>query len=344
MARPNTAVIRLSHESPYDLDQLLLCPQPWQQTATIDRYINMYAELGRRETEAMLGRATYYFPIFEHYLLKAGMPTALKYLPFVESALNPQVTSNSGAAGLWQLMPQTATHFGLTINEQFDERRDPHAATAAAVTFLAELHEEFCDWFLVLAAYNCGPGKVRRAIQKTGQSSFAAIQPLLPRQTRNYIDKFIAAAYIGNAYRDHSLEPKLPKWAESISVMHIEGGVALAELASLCAIPEAVLRELNPAYTGQYLPSHSRLQRLILPASAIATYQLALATRENPVAVEDVMPVLELPTLLIVGQSQLPQKQWAPFPALALSHPTPPTQKKEPQVKHLYFVRRLMSA
>lgn len=344
MALPNTAVIRLSPESRQDLDQLLLSPQPWQETATIDRYINMYAELGRRETEAMLGRATYYFPIFEQYLLKAGMPTALKYLPFVESALNPQVTSNSGAAGLWQLMPQTATHFGLTITDQFDERRDPHAATAAAVTFLAELHEEFCDWYLVLAAYNCGPGKVRRAIQKTGQSSFAAIRPLLPRQTRNYIDKFIAAAYIGNAYHDHSLEPKLPKWAESISVMHIEGGVSLAELADLCGIPETILRELNPAYTGQYLPDHSRLQRLILPTSAISTYQLALANQGSPIAGEDDLPVVELPTLLIVGQSSVPQEQWVPFPALTLSHPTHPTPEKEPQVKHIYFVRRLMSA
>lgn len=175
--------------------------------ATVQSYIKEYTVLGRKETSAMLERATRYFPLFEAHLSQAGLPEGLKYMPMVESNLREEVTSYAGAAGLWQFMPATARFYGLTVNDTLDERTDPELATQAAVQFLTYLNRQFCDWRLVLAAYNCGPGKVRRLLRQADVDHFESIEHQLPEQTQQYIRKFIAATYVANNFQELGLEP-----------------------------------------------------------------------------------------------------------------------------------------
>ena len=175
--------------------------------ATVQSYIKEYTVLGRKETSAMLERATRYFPLFEAHLSQAGLPEGLKYMPMVESNLREEVTSYAGAAGLWQFMPATARFYGLTVNDTLDERTDPELATQAAVQFLTYLNRQFCDWRLVLAAYNCGPGKVRRLLRQATAADYDAIEDQLPGQTQKYIRKFIAATYVANNFQELGLEP-----------------------------------------------------------------------------------------------------------------------------------------
>jgi|GEM_PF-6759247 len=177
------------------------------EDATVAYYIKEYTVLGKKETTAILERATRYFPVFETHLSQAGLPEGLKYMPMVESNLLKDVVSYAGAGGLWQFMPATARFYGLTVNETIDERTDPERATEAAVKFLSDLNRQFCDWRLVLAAYNCGPGKVRRLLRQAGSNDFKDIQDQLPGQTQKYILKFIAATYVANNYQDLGLDP-----------------------------------------------------------------------------------------------------------------------------------------
>lgn len=177
------------------------------EDATVAYYIKEYTILGKKETTVLLERATRYFPIFEKHLIRTGLPEGLKYMPMVESNLLEDVVSYAGAGGLWQFMPGTARFYGLTVSDTLDERTDPERATEAAVQFLADLNRQFCDWRLVLAAYNCGPGKVRRLLRQAGATDFNAIEDKLPEQTQKYISKFIAATYVGNHFQDFDLEP-----------------------------------------------------------------------------------------------------------------------------------------
>ena len=150
----------------------LQLPFEARYTPDVQRYIERYVTNGYKDAQAMLGRANLYFPIFEHYLVKENLPLDLRYLPMVESNLNPAAQSGVGASGLWQFMPATATQYGLTINEYVDERNDPYRSTAAAVDMLERLYLQFGDWSLALAAYNCGPGRVKRAIRQAGSNDF----------------------------------------------------------------------------------------------------------------------------------------------------------------------------
>lgn len=177
------------------------------EDATVQSYIKEYTVFGRKETSAMFERATRYFPLFETHLSQAGLPEGLKYMPMVESNLREEVTSYAGAAGLWQFMPATARFYGLIVNDTLDERTDPERATQAAVQFLSYLNEKFCDWRLVLAAYNCGPGKVRRLLRQATAADYDAIEDELPEQTKKYIRKFIAATYVANHFQELGLEP-----------------------------------------------------------------------------------------------------------------------------------------
>ncbi|MBR2379360.1 MAG: lytic transglycosylase domain-containing protein, partial [Bacteroidaceae bacterium] len=169
----------------------------------IDRYMrNHNNSLG-----AMLGRSILYMPIFEQALEEAGLPLELKYLSVVESALRPSATSRVGAAGLWQFMPATGRMYNLHISTLVDERRDPYKSSVAAAQYLKDLYEMFGDWHLALAAYNCGPGRIARAINSTGKKDFWDIYYTLPSETRMYVPLFIAANYAMTYYREHNVEP-----------------------------------------------------------------------------------------------------------------------------------------
>jgi Transglycosylase SLT domain len=192
----------------------------WRTLLAQDRVaqdqLNRYVKLGKRQSTALLKRALFYFPIFERHLNSRDLPMALKYLPMVESELRENVVSPYRAAGLWQFIPVTARHYGLRVGKPLDQRFDPELSSGAAAVYLSELYAEFGDWFLVLAAYNCGSGRVRKALRHSRIDTYEGIRLQLPRQTRRYISKFIAAACLANHYQDYGIVLPLPAQVKPI--------------------------------------------------------------------------------------------------------------------------------
>ena len=174
----------------------------------VQKFIDRYTGRLRHSVSYMLGASNFYIPIFEEALEAYGLPLELKYLPVIESALNPKATSHAGAAGLWQFMVATGKQYGLEINSLIDERRDPIKSSYAAAHYLKDLYNIFGDWSLVIAAYNCGPENINKAIHRAdGQADYWKIYPYLPRETRGYVPAFIAANYVMNYYCEHNICP-----------------------------------------------------------------------------------------------------------------------------------------
>lgn len=174
----------------------------------VKSYIEMYSTRRREQVSYMLALGEYYFPMFEEALDRHGLPLELKYLPVIESALNPIAVSRVGATGLWQFMLRTGKSYGLEVNSLVDERRDPYKSTEAAVKYLKDLYAIYGDWNLVIAAYNCGPGNVNKAIARSGgKRDYWEIYYKLPKETRGYVPAFIAANYIMNHFSDHNICP-----------------------------------------------------------------------------------------------------------------------------------------
>ncbi|MEL7121145.1 MAG: lytic transglycosylase domain-containing protein [Bacteroidota bacterium] len=173
----------------------------------VKKWIKRHTIRGKKTFEKMLGKSAYYFPIFEHYLDTYELPKELKFLAMVESGLFPKIESSAGAVGLWQFMPGTADFYKLTINEWVDERKSPYRSSEAAAKMLSDLYNQFGDWKLVLAAYNCGPGRVSRAIRKSGSNDYEAIKRRLPKQTQEYVIKYIATAFVGTHFEAFGMQP-----------------------------------------------------------------------------------------------------------------------------------------
>ncbi len=207
------------------------------------------------DTELLLGKTLQYFPIFEFYLTQYNLPEELKFLPVIESRLRPWAYSTAGAGGMWQFTTPTARHTGLKVNRYLDERRDPHKSTRAALKYLAYLHEQFDSWELALAAYNCGEGKVRKAIEQAGTRNIHRVLSLLPQETQQYIPRFLAAQYVCKFYSEHGLEPVLPDFdlLHTRTVM-VYKGHSMFTLSSVTGVQLATLKELNPAYYDNYIP------------------------------------------------------------------------------------------
>ena len=222
----------------------------------------------------LLGRSTLYFPLIEGVLRERNLPEDLKYLAVIESGLNPNATSRVKATGMWQFMKATARYVGLDINGAVDERRDPIKSTYAALDYLEMLYGQFDDWTLALAAYNCGPGNVRKAIRRSGgKKDYWAIQRYLPKETQNYIPKMIAMHYMMNYYYAHDIWPEQVdedlKFTASVKVFD---KVNLRDVAKEYNLEFDLIKKLNPSYIRNFIPKSDGKHYLTLPESHLYDY------------------------------------------------------------------------
>lgn len=232
----------------------------------IRAFIDMYTIKKRKMMSYMLGMSDYYFKIFEQSLSQANLPLELKYLPIIESALRPSAKSRVGAAGLWQFMISTGRMYGLEINSLVDERLDPIKATHSATRFLKDLYDIYGDWNMVIAAYNCGPGNVNKAIRRSGgKRDYWTIYPYLPRETRGYVPIFIAANYAMNFAPEHKIckaEITIPVVVDTVVVherLHLE------QIAHTLDIPIEEIQLLNPQYKMKIVPGDIKPYSVVIP-------------------------------------------------------------------------------
>ncbi len=229
---------------------------------SIDRYMGRL----RHSVSLFLGAANFYMPIFEDALETYQVPLELKYLPIIESALNPRAVSHAGAAGPWQFMPSTGKTYGLDINSLVDERRDPIKASFAAAHLLSDLYKVFGDWNLVIAAYNCGPENVNKAIHRAGGiKDYWKIYPYLPAETRGYVPAFIAANYAMNYYCEHNICPMRSKLPAKTDTVMVNRNVHLNQVASVLNVDIEMLRTLNPEFRRDIVPGATKPYAIRLP-------------------------------------------------------------------------------
>ncbi len=246
----------------------------------VRQYIDRYTKNGRPQVSAILGLGLYYMPIFEQALEERGLPQELKYLPVIESALDPNAVSKHGATGLWQLMLATGKGLGLECNSLVDERRDPYASSNAAAELLKQLYDTYGDWSLAIAAYNCGPSTVNKAIRRAGgdatKADFWKVYPYLPEETRGYVPMFIAANYVMTYYPKHNISPVLPTKPLITDTIGVAERMHFDQIEAVLAIPKEELRILNPQYREDIIPgSPERAYMLVLPSKQIHAYLMS---------------------------------------------------------------------
>lgn len=235
----------------------------------VQKFIDRYTGRLRHSVSYMLGASNFYIPIFEQALESYNLPLELKYLPVIESALNPKATSRVGAAGLWQFMVGTGKQYGLEVNSLVDERRDPIKASYAAAQYLRDLYKIFGDWSLVIAAYNCGPENINKAIRRAGgQTDYWKIYPYLPRETRGYVPAFIAANYVMTYYCEHNICPMRTKLPSKTDTIMVSKDVHLKQVADVCGIDIDELRTLNPQYRRDVVNGNSHPSVIRIPSTA----------------------------------------------------------------------------
>ena len=239
----------------------------------VKKYIEAYTGRLRNKVSFMLAASNFYMPMFEEALDTYDLPFELKYLPIIESALNPKAQSRARASGLWQFMLRTGKIYGLESNSLVEERFDPVKSTWAAVRYLKELYGIYKDWHLVLAAYNSGPGNVNKAIRRAGGSTdYWDIYPYLPRETRGYVPGFIAVNYVMTYYCEHGIcpmESHLPLVSDTV---HIHRDLHLQQVAQVCDIDIEQLRSLNPQFKKDIVPGNSKVYALRLPNNMATTF------------------------------------------------------------------------
>ena len=239
----------------------------------VKKSIEAYTIRLRNKVSFMLGAANFYMPIFEEALDAYDLPMELKYLPIIESALNPKALSRRRASGLWQFILSTGKLYGLEKNSLVDERCDPIKSSWAAAKYLKDLYSIYNDWNLALAAYNCGPGNVNKAIRRAGGATdYWTIYYYLPRETRGYVPAFIAANYVMNYYCEHGICPMESELPISTDTIVINKDLNLNQIASVCDINIDQLRSLNPQYKKDIIPGNNKPYVLRLPENLIGTF------------------------------------------------------------------------
>ena len=238
--------------------------------SVVQKFIDQYSGRLRRTVSYALGAGNFYIPIFEEALDYYGLPLELKYLPVIESALEPKAKSPAGAVGLWQFMLATGKRYDLKVNSLIDERQDPYKSSWAAARYLRDLYKIYRDWNLVIAAYNCGPTNVNKAIHRAnGVRDYWTIYPYLPSETRGYVPAFIAANYIMNYYCEHNICPmktKIPITTDTVTIMR---DLHMQQVAELCNVDVEAIQALNPQYRTQLIPGSSGPMTLRLPTETL---------------------------------------------------------------------------
>jgi membrane-bound lytic murein transglycosylase D len=251
-----------------DLDQTT--PFNLAFNPALEKVINSYLLYRKKYYPKLMAKAKYYFPMFEQYLDQYDIPLEMKYLAIVESALRPQIKSRVGATGLWQFMYGTGKEFDLKVSSYVDERQDPVQATIAACKYLDQLYTVFGDWDLALAAYNSGPGNVRKAIKRSGgYRNYWNIRPYLPRETAGYVPAFYATMYIFEYAKEHKIYSELPRFFDfQTDTIRVKRTVSFDQISEVIGVDEEVLSFLNPAYKLDIIPFvKDRDYALRLPSS-----------------------------------------------------------------------------
>lgn len=243
-------------------------------------YIDRYTKQSRPQIAALLGLSIYYMPIFEQALEAEGLPLELKYLPVIESALDPNAVSKHGAAGLWQFMPAAAKGLGMELNSLVDERRDPYISSQKAAQLLRDLYDAYGDWSLAIAAYNCGPGAVNKAIRRAGgdpkSHDFWSIYKYLTPETRGYVPMFIAANYVMNYYPKHNISPVLASKPLVTDTVAVTKRLHFDQISNVLNIPKEELRILNPQFRADLIPANAEKQyMLILPSRQVQAFLMS---------------------------------------------------------------------
>ena len=248
----------------------------------VRKHIERYVYRSRTLIEEMLGMSLYYMPIFEQALEKEGLPLELKYLPIVESALDPNAVSRVGAAGLWQFMIGTGKGLGLEVNSLVDERRDPYRSSAMAAKYLKNLYQIYNDWSLAIAAYNCGPGNVNKALHRNGGTGdFWDIYEYLPRETRGYVPAFIAANYAMTYYKQHNISPSLARKPLITDTVSVNRRIHFAQIASVLNMPIEEIRTFNPQYRADVIPGDNHPYTLVLPSQQVYSFIMSQDSIDN---------------------------------------------------------------
>jgi membrane-bound lytic murein transglycosylase D len=245
----------------------------------VKHQIDYFGTSWQRILKKMVTKSQYYFPIYEEILDKNNMPLELKYLSIIESALNPFARSRAGAVGPWQFMPATGRYLSLDANYTIDERRDLEKSTQAACTYLNQLYTQFGDWHVALAAYNCGPGNVRKAIRYSGKTDFWGMYNYLPRETRNYVPKFIAMAYMMNYYHTFGITA-LPIDELNLDTrkVYCNKEMRFSIIAQELEMSKEELMQLNPELKTAELPHSPEGYVLNLPPQKVALYEEKVKT------------------------------------------------------------------
>ena len=239
----------------------------------VQQFIDQYSGRLRRSVSYMLGAGNFYIPIFEEALDYYGLPLELKYLPVIESALEPTAVSRAGAVGLWQFMLATGKRYDLKVNSLVDERRDPIKSSWAAARYLRDLYKIYGDWNLVIAAYNCGPTKINKAIHRAdGARDYWTIYPYLPQETRGYVPAFIAANYIMTYYCEHNICPMKTKIPDTTDTIMVSRNVHMEQISALCGIDVDAIRALNPQYRTSVIPGQTEPCAIRLPQEKILAF------------------------------------------------------------------------
>lgn len=239
----------------------------------VQKFIDRYSNELRHSVAYMLGAQNFYMPIFEEALESYGLPLELKYLPVIESALNPNAVSRVGATGLWQFMLNTGKRYDLEVNSLVDERRDPIKSSYAAARYLSDLYKLYGDWNLVIAAYNCGPEQINKAMRRSnGSRDYWKIYSHLPHETRGYVPAFIAANYIMNYYCEHNICPLSTELPAKTDTVMVSRDVHFEQIAQVTGIDINQLQDLNPQYRRGLINGYTQPSALRMPEDMLNSF------------------------------------------------------------------------